>query len=85
MTDCIKVTVRSTAKDFEPRTFEFSSNSTVGDLRKQVAETISVEASTIRLILNASILNDNNALLAKVPNITTDTVIFLKPRPWKSP
>ena len=76
MTDCIKVTVRSTAKDFEPRTFEFSSNSTVGDLRKQVAETISVEASTIRLILNASILNDNNALLAKVPNITTDTVIF---------
>lgn len=76
MSNGIKVTVKSTAKDFEPRTFEFSEDSTVGDLRKKVAETISAETPTIRLILNASILNDDNVLLTKLPNITQDTVIF---------
>lgn len=76
MSDCIKVTVKSTAKDFEPRAFEFSADSTVGDLRKKVAETVSAETPTIRLILNASILNDDSVLLTKLPNITQDTVIF---------
>lgn len=76
MSDCIRIAVRSTVKEFEPRTFEFFPDSTVGDLRKKVAEAISAEAPTIRLILNASILNDDGILLSKVPNITQDTVVF---------